>query len=241
MTECTNFDVQDLLPEYVADTLSARERVEVEVHLSACAACCADVDVLQAVQRARPVVAEPDVAAIVAALPAPPRASEESRPPADARPFRVITGDLAVPSMQAAAPRRRTVSAAGQRSWFTGTGMRAAAALTLLALGGLSVAIARNGQRAIIEADAQGVAVLSDSPMVLADAPMPYGPEDEPIIPVVALAPSVLPVQELPDYTDEELALLLDQLDAWDGAPSVDVIDPTSPPSNDSILQEGLR
>ncbi len=239
MTECTNFDVQDLLPEYVAELLSARERVEVELHLSACAACRTDVDVLMAVQRARPVVAEPDVAAIVASLPAPPRATPESRPAHDARPFRVITGDLAAPSMRTTAPRRRTVSASGQRSWFSGGGMRAAAALTLLALGGLSVAIARDGQRAITEGDAQGVAVLSDAPMVLAEAPMPYASDDDLIVPVVSLAPAVLPVQELPDYTDEELALLLDQLDAWDGAPSVDVIDPTPPLSNDSILQEG--
>jgi hypothetical protein len=184
-------------------------------------------------------VAELDVAAIVAALPAPPNAEQASRPATGARPFRVITGDLAAPSMHAPAARRRTTPASGQRSWFSGSGMRAAAALTLVALGGLSIAIARDGQRAITDGDAQGVAVLSDSPMVLADVPMPYASDYDPIIPVVSVAPAVLPIQELPEYTEEELALLLDQLDAWDGAPSVDVIDPTPPTSNDSVLKEG--
>jgi hypothetical protein len=242
MSECANIDVQDLLPEYVAENLSARERIEVEVHLSACASCRDDVRVLQAVQRARPVAPAVDIAAIVAALPGPVAAAPAETP---GRGLRVVTGTPEprrpmAPSMQAAGRRAATRPSGSRSSWLTGAGFRAAAALTLVALGGLSVSIARRGQMAITEGDALGSVVLSDAPMVIADAPIPYDEGVAPIVPVVAVAPSVLPVQELSDYTEEELALLLEHLDAWDGALSVDVVEPpVSRQPNDSVRDGG--
>lgn len=228
MIECANTDVQDLLPEFVAEMLGASERLEVELHLSACSACRADVEVLRAVHRARPEPASINVAGIVAALPKPPRAAPAPRE----RAFQVVTGDA-----PAVAPSMRTTGRAPQRSrpvtrGLTTGSMRMAAALTLVALGGLSVSIARRGQLAITETP-----VLSDAEFVVAQAYIPYADDVDPIVPVVPLAPAVLPIQELSDYSDDELALLLDQLDAWDGAPSVDVIDPLAPPLNDSLSE----
>jgi len=230
MIECANVDMQDLLPEFVSELLGASERIEVERHLSACSACRADVEVLRAVQRVRPIPTSINVAAIVAALP---RAS--AAVPAKERPFRVITGDgpAEAPSMRTigrSAPRSRT----GPARWFGASSMRMAAALTLLTLGGLSVSMARRGQQAIADG---GVPVLSDAQFVVAQAATPYDEDVAPIVPHVPIAPSVLPIQELSDYSDDELSLLLDQLDAWDGAPSVDVIDPTSPTLNDSLSE----
>jgi hypothetical protein len=223
MSECLNVEMQDLLPEFAAEQLPASERMAVELHLAACAPCRADVEVLLAVQRARPVAPAIDLARIVAALPSPPSVQERIAAPV----LRVVKGGLAdAPSVTAPtvrpAPGRRTTSAITGRRWFTGTGMRAAAALTLVALGGLSVAVARRGQMAITEE----AVVLSDGPLVLAFDEQPYAPDAEPIAPVVAVAPSVLPIQELSDYSDDELAELMQQLDAWDGAPSLDMLDP---------------
>jgi hypothetical protein len=225
MSECTNSEMQDRLPEFAAERLPAGERMAVELHVAGCAACRSDVEVLRAVQDARPLTPTIDVARIVAALPAPPRPVAR---PADRGPvptLRVIPGGLAdAPSVTAPTVRATPVRPAARTAlrWFTGAGMRAAAALTLVALGGLSVAIARRGQMAITE----GAVVLADGPMLLAFEELPYAPDVEPIAPVVPVAPAVLPIQELSDYTDDELAELLDQLDAWDGAPTLEVLDP---------------
>jgi hypothetical protein len=231
MIECANTDVQDLLPEFVAEMLGASERLEVEVHLSACAVCRADVEVLRTVRRARPVPASVDIAAIVAALPKAPSVAPAPREHG----FRVITGE-----MPAVAPSMRTVGRAPKREriaprWFSASAMRMAAALTVVALGGLSLSVAQRGQVAIT--DSASSSVLSDAEFVLAQANTPYADGVDPIVPIVPLAPAVLPIQELSEYSDDELSLLLDQLDAWDGAPSVDVIDPSSPPLNDSLSE----
>ena len=232
MSECTNHDVQDLLPEFVAGVLPASERAEVEGHLAVCVPCRDDLAVLEAVRGARPVAPALNLASIVAALPAPPTVRES------APMLRVITSPAAPPSMARATRPRRVA-----RTWWSGPGLRAAAALTLVALGGLSVAIARRGTLAITDGDAQGNIVLTDAPLVVADlpvreAPRPYSEDVVPIVPVVAVAPAVLPVQELSDYTEAELAHLLDQLERWDGAPSVDITDPTLPPPGDSTGEE---
>lgn len=234
MSECTNPDVQDLLPEFVAGALPDAERVEVEVHLSACALCREDVALLETVQRVRPAAPALDIAAIVAALPAPPAARRE--PPV----LRVLTATADVPPSMARTGRRSEPAhrERGTRSWWSGPGLRVAAVLTLVALGGLSLEIARRGQSAITDGDVNGQVVLTDDAFVVAEAdlealPRPYEDGVTPVVPVVAVAPSVLPVQELPEYSDDELALLLARLEAWDGSVAVDPPDPSLPPSSE--------
>ncbi|MCU0616177.1 MAG: zf-HC2 domain-containing protein [Gemmatimonadaceae bacterium] len=243
MSECLNLDVQDLLPEFAAGLLPASDRVMVEVHLSSCPACAEDVRLLEAVRRTRPVVPHIDVAAIVAALPTPPSAVREVPT------LRVVSGNPAAPPPSIVRPSRRqdapaAASSRATRSWFRGAGLRVAAMLTVVALGGLSLEIARRGQSAI--SDPAGSVVLSDAPMIVADGsdldtPRPYADDVTPIVPVVAVAPSVLPVQELSEYTDEELALLLARLEAWDGAPTVEPDAGVVPPSNDSSRGDSTR
>jgi hypothetical protein len=243
MSECLNLDVQDLLPEFAAGLLPASDRVMVEVHLSSCSACAEDVRLLEAVRRARPVVPHIDVAAIVAALPAPPSAVPEVPT------LRVITGNPAAPPPSVVRPSRRqdapaAAASRAKRSWWSGPGLRVAAMLTVVALGGLSLEIARRGQSAL--SDTTDAVVLSDAPMIVADgsdvnAPRPYADDVTPIVPVVAVAPSVLPVQELSEYTEEELALLLARLEAWDGAPTVEPDAGLVPPAGDSSRGDTTR
>jgi hypothetical protein len=234
MIECANTEVQDLLPEFVADLIGMSDRMVVEAHLAVCSACRADAEVLRAVTRARPVAPSLDIAAIVAAIPA---ATNNSAPAPKERGLRVVTGEVpaVAPSMRAvgrSATRRRSTTS----RWFSASSMRMAAALTLVALGGLSVSIARRGQQAVIDGT---VPAFSDAEFVVAQGSRPYDANTPRVTAVVPVAPAVLPIQELSDYTDDELSHLLDQLDAWDGAPSIDVINPTAPLNGDSLLEGG--
>lgn len=73
MTECPDALMRDQLPEYVHGTLSAEAAARADRHLEVCASCREDVVLLKSV-RAMAALRTPvvDVAAIVAALPAPP-------------------------------------------------------------------------------------------------------------------------------------------------------------------------
>jgi hypothetical protein len=233
MSECTNPDVQDVLPEFVAGALSASERLEVELHLSACAGCREDLAVLELVRRVRPAAPALDVATIVAALPSPAGVRPEGPS------LRVVTASGGAPTV----PDRRSRRPVATPAWWRGTGLRAAAALTLIALGGLSVEVARRG--GAVTADGAGRVIVTEASLLMADlpareGPWPYADDAVPIVPVVAVAPSVLPIQELPDYSEEELTLLLERIERWDGALAVEAIDPAVPPPGDT-MKEGTR
>src|SRR5215218_6246826 len=70
MTDCSNAEIRDLLPDYVHDRLSVTDHVRVEQHLVSCAECTDELALLQTVFEIRPAVSV-NIAAIVAALPKP--------------------------------------------------------------------------------------------------------------------------------------------------------------------------
>lgn len=72
--DCADGNMRDLLPGYAHGALSATERASVAAHLAACAACAAELELIEAASRAfsTPVV---DVDRIVRALPPAPRAA----------------------------------------------------------------------------------------------------------------------------------------------------------------------
>ena len=79
MTDCPNGLMRDQLPEYVHGVLAVDAAALVEAHLATCADCRAEVALLgnvrTALSQGTPVM---DVAAIVAALPAPIRAARRA-------------------------------------------------------------------------------------------------------------------------------------------------------------------
>ncbi len=235
MTECSNVDMQDLLPEFAAGDVPARERESVALHLASCAPCRAELDVLLAVLNARPLPPVMNVAAIVAALPRPAVASPvKADTPA---PFRVIAGGAndRVPSMQQGARARRS-----QPSMFGSSLMRFAAVLTLVSVGGLSVIVANRSSTALSDTDAASV-VMADSSYMVAALPEPYAPGTTPVQAVVSVAPSVLPGRGGGGGGGGGGAVRREGLDAWDGAPPVDPVNgpPTSSPSSDTVIQGG--
>lgn len=219
MIECTNVDMQDQLPDLLAGRLPVAQREAVEGHMALCATCRAEFALLETVRLVRPAPPSLDIAKIVAALPTPGAAASAER--SNTRGFRVITGGQA---SDAAAPRRSAPVASRRPAVFGASFMRYAAALTLVAVGGLSLIMADRSPTSLTDELNRDSSIVAGTPFDVAFAPdvVPYSPDAVPVQPVVSVAPSVLPIQELSAYSDEELTLLLEQLEAWDGATHVD-------------------
>ncbi|MBM4193641.1 MAG: zf-HC2 domain-containing protein [Gemmatimonadetes bacterium] len=54
MRDCENGEIRDLLPLYAAGTVSQADRATVEAHLSGCADCASELELLDAARRAYP-------------------------------------------------------------------------------------------------------------------------------------------------------------------------------------------
>lgn len=229
MTECQAPELQDLLPDYVAESLGDAERSQVEVHLTICDACARDVTLLRTVRALRPPPVAMDathVARIVAGLPKP-RAHDgvSDGPVHPPRPMLVrTTADMAPPP--STAPSSRPAPAAtpsrGQR-WGGSTLWRIAATITVMIAGGTSLLVARRDNTTSNEPGVSRVAVaeslsasdmLAESLAVGATAPMRGTLASQPDVPVS--------YGDLGDYTEEELQGMIDRLDQWDGTTSTD-------------------
>ncbi|WP_291164980.1 zf-HC2 domain-containing protein [Gemmatimonas sp. UBA7669] len=209
MTECRSPELQDLLPDYAAELLNETQMAQLAEHVASCTPCADDLELLRVVQRVRPVVAMPDVARIVAALPAPPRAVDPVADP-------MVRDISTAPSMRTPSVRPRRVS--GARGLMERVpSLRIAAVLGVLLAGAASVIVARQGVRAF---DGSGTVVAAESLMTISALP-----DSESLAvaqPSVDLpAPDVsVSYGDLGNYTDEELQRMLDRLEAWDGAPN---------------------
>jgi len=114
MTECSNIEVRELLPELLHDALPPTVRARVDAHLGSCTACAAELALLRSAHRVLAAVRVPalDPSSIVAALPRP----------------------MPVRAMSATRPATRR----------SPTFFRLAAAISFISLGGISVAVARS-------------------------------------------------------------------------------------------------
>ena len=68
MTECTNIDIRDILPEFIHGTLDGSASERVRAHLEGCSACTEEVQLLRSI-RFLAVTLRVDVARIAAAIP----------------------------------------------------------------------------------------------------------------------------------------------------------------------------
>ena len=155
MRDCENVDLREVLPDFAADRLTGAARAWVVAHIADCADCAAEVELLRvarlAMTRDTPAV---DVARIVAALPAPPQA-------AVARPVLVRVDGAPGRAGQAVRPvASRSDQVVRHRPMWTG--WRVAAAVSTIAVGGLSVAVlrdlsSRGGSVATVHAEVRAV------------------------------------------------------------------------------------
>ncbi|HEY8164125.1 MAG TPA: zf-HC2 domain-containing protein, partial [Gemmatimonadaceae bacterium] len=90
MTDCANVEMRDLLPDLVHERLGSAEVARVQAHVSECAECTAELELIRAVMASAPAAPTMDVATIVAALPQPGARTEPTMQPSIARDGRVL-------------------------------------------------------------------------------------------------------------------------------------------------------
>lgn len=226
MTECRTPELQDLLPDFVAESLGDADRVRVTAHLAECDACTADLAILRTVRAARVPVPPVDVARIVAALPRP--AAVAPATPV----LQVHRNPNLPPSMR---PVRATAGASlwqGRQLW------RMAATIGVVLAGGFSVLVARRGGAAFDAApDALQVSEsTTTSAATPATTPSAATPPAESASLAEGASASTTPASvtsaghanvavsygALDNATEAELQALLDRLEKWDGATSAE-------------------
>lgn len=203
MTDCSNAEVRDMLPDFLHDGLSAADAAMVEHHVVTCADCAEELLLLRTVLSVRPRAAVTDVARIVASL-----------PKSVANTVSVSTRDVSSSVRPMSSAPSAVKRSTGFRSW------RAAAAITVVALGGLSVSIARRGF------------VDVTSPVAVSETGATVGDSNYAAVAVVASDSqkpsagdsknSALSVGDLSDFSDDELEYVIQRLERWDGAAAAD-------------------
>ena len=172
MTDCTNVEIRELLPEYLSGALSDARRREVSRHVESCAECAEELALLQLVREAYTETAPAvNVSAIVSALP-----KKAARP--------------------------------GVRSWRRTQAFQIAAAVSFIALGGISLAVARsffNNGTTVAQID---TTVAPNSTAVSGEAP------------AISFAGGVS------DLGDEDLEALLSALENIEALPVTETSDP---------------
>jgi len=177
MSDSLNVEIRELLPDYLGGTLSASRRAEVDAHVASCAECADELALLRLVREAYAESPAVNVKAIVAALP-----------------------------RNAARPAMRTVRAGAPvgRSWRRSQAFQIAAAVSFIALGGISLAVARSFF------DGNPSAVAPDT-LVAMNAETP----------VISFAGGVS------DLGDEDLEALLSALEEIEALPVTETADPS--------------
>jgi anti-sigma factor RsiW len=215
MSECRAPELQDLLPDFVSDSLSEPEHVRLAAHLADCGACRDDVAVLRRVRSARPVALPVDVSAIVARLPKrPARMSEASSRP-------VLSVHTKPRRLSSPEPTRKSTRRPH------GVGMwRIAAGLGVVLAGGMSMLVARRGMLGIATSEA-GVPIAVESTTTALALPSAAASMSVESIAIGARASGEradvsVSYGDLGNYSEEELQRILDRLENWDGAPGTE-------------------
>lgn len=220
MTECRSPELQDLLPDYIADVLDEVTTARIAAHLGACAACTDDLAVLQLVRRVRPRVAVPDISRIVAALPPSPATISSNVAPVFAGP-RLVRDVASAASTKSASPSlppsmhstRKRGAVFGLSIW------RLAATLAVVVAGGASVLVARRGVTGVNDPSA---VLIADSARDIAAGVAPELAETVAVNVTARSAAVSVSYGDLGDYSEDELHNMLDRLDKWDGATSTE-------------------
>jgi trimeric autotransporter adhesin len=221
MRECENEDLRDALPAYVAGRLAGPDRARVAEHIAGCADCATEAELLrvahQVMTQDTPRV---DAGRIVAALPAPPRVAAGPG---------LVRSDAGVSSTgRAARPvAQRPARASGFRPMWTG--WRIAAAVSAIAVGGLSAAVLRN--LGAPRAPAAMPAVVASATTQAAPA-TPNGDTEH----IASAGAGMALGSGLSDLSDVEMEGLLKDLDGIEASPS-DEPDAAAPSLHAAVVQ----
>jgi anti-sigma factor RsiW len=188
MSECTNLEMRDLLPDFARGALTGASSVAVEVHLATCADCRAELCVLRdarSVLDRAPAIDAPRIVAAIA------RSSAVRR-------------EATTSVAQARRRRAWSVSAPSRRVWL--------AAASIAAVVG-AAALARSNMRNPTTADPSPIAVQTEQPSttaVVVTAPT------RPVSPRPATQAELVMGGGVSDLADADLESLLHALDDVD-------------------------
>lgn len=193
MSDCTNIDIRELLPEFLHGKLGADARASVERHLSRCAECQAELELIAA---ARSMIKSGtgqavDVASIVAALP---------------RPSSVLRR------------QRRSIAPGVWRVAATLALVAGGAAAVVLAVPSRTSAPMVTLRDSVMVTPP---AVVGDSAVGRPDSTPPAAARPVPEL-ASTTPPAVVTVAAVSDLGDEELEALIDLLDRLEAAPHAD-------------------
>jgi hypothetical protein len=194
MSDCTNLELRDVLPDLARDALSGPSRVALDAHLATCAACRAELDVVRKAHAALSVGPLVDTSRIAAAV------------------TRATTLRRDATASVAQARRRRAwgSGASSRRAWLAAASIAAIAAAALLA---------SNLQRAPGSPGVAPVVVRSGEPA----APTPVTSEPTPAVtPRPAPDAELVMGGGVSDLADADLESLLQVLQEVDTALDVE-------------------
>lgn len=197
MSECTNGEMRDLLPELVNGRLDAAQQLAVEGHVAACAECAAELTLLRSL---RPVLMrEPvvDTQRIAAEVRAQTSAAAERKPSQRGAPWRLAIAAAAL----------ATVSAIG----YTAVTRERAAPQVVAARTPDS---SRSG-------DTSRATTAAPVRAPVAPAPIAAPPEPQQQVAVAAPPATSGVMDNLTDLSDEDLSALSASLDGMSAVPDV--------------------
>lgn len=211
MNDCLSAKMRDVLPDLVHGRLDAAKAAEVEAHVASCDACASELELLRAVVASMPIVPAMDVQRIVAALPV------------------AAKKGLLLHRGNGEAPSEFRTPVAGSQSLWSNPLLRVAAAVIVVAAGGLSLLVGRDvlNPEAQVGGNDRRVAVASRpvAPPSSATTVAPSTPAavESPSASVrAARARAGLLMSEVHELSDEHLVALLGEMDSIDALPDVE-------------------
>lgn len=217
MTRCNNREMRDLLPDFVHGQLDAACSAEVREHVASCAACAAELELLNEVVAGMATAPAMNVDRIVAALPTSTRHG-----------LLLHRGGAKESEVEV---RSIGVSTSTSRRFWSRPSVRIAAGLAIITAGGLSLVVGRDVLRPEMQVGRTSNAAPSSE---IAMAPT----QTAPVSPTTVIPPAktTTPTQktfvastgelslagEVQELSDAHLATLLDEIDKMDGLPGAE-------------------
>ena len=212
MNECLNAEMRDSLPDLIHGKLDPVRREEVESHLKSCDECAAELELLKNVVVSMPAAPAMNVQRIVAALPV---AAKQGLL------LHRGNGDAVAAPVTPVVPSRRM---------WSHPMLRVAAAVLIVAAGGLSLLVGRDvlNPETQVGQNGRAVAVTSSSPATTTVPETIATPAvTRPIessSPAVAAGGSAsgLLISEVQQLSDEHLVALLSEMETIDPLPAAE-------------------
>lgn len=229
MTDCLSPGMRDALPDLIHRRLGPVKLAELEVHIASCEQCATELELLRLVVASSPIVPPVDVRRIVAALPV---AAKQG--------LLLHRGNGESASIPAA-------SVAGLQGIWSRPALRIAAAVAVVAAGGLSLLVGRD----VLNPESQ--VGRNTARVQVTGAPVTAPTSVAPVAGSVATAvapssPSVLTtgaasgllISEVQQLSDEHLVALLSEMDTIDAvlAAEPETVSPTLSESDTSGARE---